>query len=443
MKLVDAALQVLAQFGDGRPMHYRQITEIAQEESLISPRGLTPTASMNAALSTAIARATETGDDPVFSAHGRGFYSLTKARASDEVEEAVRRSNEAVRRRLHAELREMDPRAFEQLIGRLLETLGFEDVEVTNYSSDGGIDVRGTLSVGGVTNVRTAIQVKRHERNIGPPLVQQLRGSLSTHERGLVITVGGFTKQARAEASLPDRPPISLVDGEKLVDLLVDNQLGVVSTPMHLLRLDASALLPPDEVVDEDSATQPGDELFPVTESAPSHSSPRRARSHEDGRLMSLWPLPGGRGNYVKSLTSMLEHIAEARPTVDGFIDWLMRAFPTVKSRKTAIGYLNVPRFAGLVSMEADQLKISADAAAYLSSTDPDHLLTAMSSRIAGLDETLERLRQAPATLLELTDYLNGQLGTEWQTDAQARWRAAWLESFGKARQKGDSWQAT
>ena len=72
--------------------------------------------------------------------------------------------------------------------------LGFVDVEVTSYSRDGGVDVRGTLAVGGVTNVKTAIQVKRWAKNVAGKTVRELRGGLSPHERGLIITTAGFTR---------------------------------------------------------------------------------------------------------------------------------------------------------------------------------------------------------------------------------------------------------
>jgi HJR/Mrr/RecB family endonuclease len=61
---------------------------------------------------------------------------------------------------------------FESLIGELLVALGFVDVEVTRYSKDGGIDLRATLAVGGVTDVKTAIQVKRWSRNIASRTVR-------------------------------------------------------------------------------------------------------------------------------------------------------------------------------------------------------------------------------------------------------------------------------
>ena len=441
MRLLEAAQQVLEQHGG--PLHYRQITQFAIAEGLISPRGLTPEASMNAAFSTAITRTSQAGHEPTFGAHGRGFYSLLKAKVGSAVEEAVQRNNIEVRERLHTQLREMHPRAFEELIGRLLEALGFEDVEVTNYSGDKGIDVRGTLSVGGVTHVNTAIQVKRLTgSSVSAAIVQQLRGGLSPHERGLIITVGKFSRDALAEASMQDRTPISLVDGDRLVDLLIENQIGVVTTPLRLLRLDVASLLPTDDAQGPES----DDEL--IAQAGPSAmvvlptTRARRPARRPDGKLFSLWPMPGGKGTFVDTLTTMLGNISENEPSVDEFIGWILDTFPTVKSRNTAIGYLNVPRFAGLAELRADRLTVTGDAAAYLLSGARDDLLRIMSSLIAGLEETLELIRHGPRTSVQVTAKLNELLGTAWETDAQARWRLMWLESFGKVAQKADSWLA-
>jgi HJR/Mrr/RecB family endonuclease len=441
MKLLDAAKRALAESPEGRPMHYKRITEIAQAEGWISPRGLTPEASMNAALTVHIAKSFEAGEEPVVTAHGRGYYSLTRSKSGTAVEDAVRRHNETVREQLHSELREMDPRAFEEVIGRLLEALGFDDVEVTNYTGDSGIDVRGTLSVGGVTNVRTAIQVKRTSASVGAPLVQQLRGSLSTHERGLIITVGRFSQQAKAEAVLPDRPPISLVDGTALVELLVENQIGVTASTLRMLRLDMAALLPTEDVAeampDEAAATPPQ----PL--SGRSTGTPARSGRRPDGKLTSLWPLPGGQDAYVRTITEMLRFVAENNPTLEEFLAWMMATYPTVQSRKTAIGYLNVPRFAGLVEPQADRFALTADAAAYLASNDADDLLAIMSTRIAGLEETLDFVGESPRTVTDVTTHLNGVLGTDWESDAQAGWRLKWLENFGKVKRDGQTWVAS
>jgi hypothetical protein len=240
------------------------------------------------------------------------LYGLAPDRAGSEIEEAIRRNNREVRERLHEELREIAPQAFEDLIGRLLTALGFVDVEVTSYSRDGGVDVRGTLAVGGVTNVTTAIQVKRWAKNISGKTVRELRGGLTPHERGLIITTAGFTRDARSEAQAVERAPIALVDGDKLVSLLVEHAIGVVRTEARILRLDPGALLgpgehdavapdlPDGESVDGESAAQTAPVGAAVSRRRP---SPR----HGSGKNLSLWPLPGGQGNYVKTMWMMCE----------------------------------------------------------------------------------------------------------------------------------------
>ena len=441
--MAEAAVEVLRRRGAGRPMHYRDITETAIKEALIAPRGLTPEASMLAAITVDISRRESAGEPPAFVSYGRGLYGLAPDRAGSEIEEAIRRNNREVRERLHAELRDIEPQAFEDLIGRLLTALGFVDVEVTSYSRDGGVDVRGTLAVGGVTNATTAIQVKRWAKNISGKTVRELRGGLTPHERGLIITTAGFTRDAKSEAQAVERAPIALVDGDKLVSLLVEHAIGVVRTEARILRLDPAALLGPGE--DEGAAPELDDGEIANREGA-SHIAPpaaavsRRARSprHISGKNLSLWPLPGGQGNYVQTMWTMLTFVSEREPTLDEFIGWMTKTFEKVNSRRTAKGYIEMVRLAGLVEPREDRLVLTSGAASYLASTDQEELYRTMCNHIAGLEETLDRIRQAPVTLSELTAFLNSLLATQWDTDAQAGWRVRWLESFGKVYRAGD-----
>lgn len=125
------------------------------------------------------------------------------------------------------------------MAGSLLLKLGYKNVDVTKQSGDGGVDVRATLVAGGVANMRTCIQVKRHQ-TVGRPIVQNVRGSLSAHEAGLLVTSGRFTEDAREEAKDPHKIPIALIDGNKLTELLMNLQIGVehVYVTLYRLKLD-------------------------------------------------------------------------------------------------------------------------------------------------------------------------------------------------------------
>lgn len=235
----DAAEKVLEQFGDKKPMHYRQITEKARELNWIATEGRTPEATMYAQILTEIRRHQKRGKQPRFVQHGRGYVGLSRWMGKGLAFE-IEQHNKRVRQALHKRLLGMDPTEFEELIARLLAEIGFEDIEVTQRSKDGGIDVRGTLVVGDVIRTRMAVQVKKWglKNRVQSQTVQQVRGSLGTHEQGLIITTSDFTAGARTEAARPNAVPVALMNGEQLVALLAAYGIGVKRQSHSIIDLN-------------------------------------------------------------------------------------------------------------------------------------------------------------------------------------------------------------
>ncbi|MDH2429877.1 restriction endonuclease [Sphaerisporangium sp. TRM90804] len=124
-------------------------------------------------------------------------------------------------------LMEMPTDAFERLAGRLLLRAGYDDVEVTGRTGDGGIDGFGTTWYK-LTSFRVYVQCKRYTKPVGPELVRDFRGALDGRgERGLLITTSHFTPGAKNEAKRPGAKPIDLIDGRRLCELLREHELGV------------------------------------------------------------------------------------------------------------------------------------------------------------------------------------------------------------------------
>jgi len=232
----DAAEKVLREYANKKPMHYKEITRIALKKGWISTKGLTPEATMTAVIGAENRRRIARGIEPRFTIHGKGYYGLTEWQPPRLLRE-IRAKNNKVKEDLLTRLKNMDNHAFEELIGKFLTELGFENVEVTSRSSDGGIDVRGELVVGGVIRTRMAVQVKRWKHNVQTPVVTQLRGSLGPHEQGLIVTTSDFSKGARKEAANPYKTPIALMNGKQLVDLMVELGIGVNKESVSLLEL--------------------------------------------------------------------------------------------------------------------------------------------------------------------------------------------------------------
>lgn len=137
-------------------------------------------------------------------------------------------------------LQDMPADRFEGLVAELLLALGFEEdsIKVTSYHGDGGIDVRGVLNAGGIARINAAVQVKRWKKNVQATTVQAVRGSLTTHEQGIIITSSDFSKGARQEANVANKTPINLVNGEELLELLIAYGIGVNKEQHTVLSLD-------------------------------------------------------------------------------------------------------------------------------------------------------------------------------------------------------------
>ena len=117
---------------------------------------------------------------------------------------------------------------FERLCQRVLRESGFTQVEVTGRTGDGGIDGTGTVRLGGLLGFPVLFQCKRFQGSVGAGIVRDFRGAMvGRTDRGLILTTGTFTRDARREATRDGAPPIDLVDRELLLDKLKELRLGM------------------------------------------------------------------------------------------------------------------------------------------------------------------------------------------------------------------------
>jgi restriction system protein len=125
-------------------------------------------------------------------------------------------------------IKQISPDAFERLSQRLLRELGFKNVEVTGRSGDGGIDGKGILNIGSVITFRVVFQCKRYKDSVSSSVVRDFRGAVQGRaDKGILISTGSFTRDARAEAQRDGALAIDIMDGNELAQKLKDLGLGV------------------------------------------------------------------------------------------------------------------------------------------------------------------------------------------------------------------------
>jgi restriction system protein len=205
----------------------------------------------------------------------RGVYSLTSPDASlslDEAAEIVKRVNASYSKKVDTDeekppeielspdtgkqsnldtqdnrwkerllevLRTSHPSVFERLCQLLLIESGFTQVKVTGKSGDGGIDGRGVLRLGDLISFQVLFQCKRYRGVVGAPEIRNFRGAMwGKSDKGLFITTGSFTANAVAEAVHDGAPPIDLIDGDQLCELLKQRGIGVRTKQVEVVEID-------------------------------------------------------------------------------------------------------------------------------------------------------------------------------------------------------------
>jgi len=392
----EAAIKILKEADE--PLTAKEITDIALNEGLIETSGATPEATMAAQLYTEISNNAASK----FKKVGRGLFALIKQTESAKSPLlAIQNQNELVKQKLIEKIYEMDPFQFEYLVAELLKKIGYENVEVTKRSGDKGIDVIGNLTVGGLTNVKTVIQAKRYK------YITQLRGSAEVDQRGLIITTSEFTKDAITESKATNKMPVSLVNGQKLIELLFKYKVGVKEESVSVFSIDS--------------------ELF---ENELSDSTFKGS----ENKSRSIWPLPGGIYSYVETLNSLLDKIHSTKSKREDLISWFVSSFENVSSRKTANGYLNVPKNMGLIDFENGICLLTDAGTEYRNTKDLEFLYETISKNILAFEEAYQFLLNSPTPKSdqEVLEYIIENFDVEWSTLAQVNFRLMWLINLGK-----------
>ncbi|MCA9570005.1 MAG: restriction endonuclease [Myxococcales bacterium] len=114
-------------------------------------------------------------------------------------------------------------------------------MEVTRRSPDGGIDGRGVLRLNELISFTEMFQSKRYSDAVSAPTVRDFRGAfMGRADKGLIITPGRFTRDARMEATRDGTTPIDLIDGELLLDKLEELSLGIETRMVEEVIVDTA-----------------------------------------------------------------------------------------------------------------------------------------------------------------------------------------------------------
>jgi len=161
----------------------------------------------------------------------------TKLKKAEPVFENVPTEDEEHSLGLINIIQNLSPAGFEKLCKRLLTEIGITEIVITGGSGDQGIDGKGIVKLNDVVSLNIVFQCKRYKETVSPHHVRDFRGAMQGRgEKGLIITTGRFTKEAKSEANRDGVTPIELIDGDRLVELFEKYRLGL--KPVTVFEID-------------------------------------------------------------------------------------------------------------------------------------------------------------------------------------------------------------
>ncbi|MDY0125926.1 MAG: restriction endonuclease [Anaerolineaceae bacterium] len=319
MQFKDAAFEVLKK--EGKPLHYQEIASRALALGILETEGETPGSTMGALLYTDTLKA----DSRFIRGEVKGTFTL-KTSTSGTIQGQITKVQSEFKKNLRELLLKLHPGKFEVLIRLLLEEMGFEETLTTLYSNDKGVDVRGVLRSNALSEVKVAIQAKRWTGNVGSGVVRDLRGSLKVadSEQGLIITPSDFSPSAREESQALGKTPIRLINGNQLVDLLIQYNVGVKNIEYVIPTIDSDywtevlGITPETGKVEKPKIeTMPTKDTFPIQIQA-SHNGVQY-----QAELINLDGLIRFNGTEYQTPTTAAKVIVTDWKSVNGWAFWL------------------------------------------------------------------------------------------------------------------------
>lgn len=141
---------------------------------------------------------------------------------------------------------------FEDFLREYLLKIGLDEVEVTQRSRDGGIDLKAIRKgIGNFSEIDTIhyyIQAKKYvpNKSIGVKTIRELKGTIPFGYKGMLITTAHFTDDAYKESLNDPSKPAVLIDGKLLITSCIDNEIGFIFKPIFS-KIEMDAILNKNE----------------------------------------------------------------------------------------------------------------------------------------------------------------------------------------------------
>lgn len=152
-----------------------------------------------------------------------------KLQDSVQISAAIEAANNQVRSQLKQAVTNLSWQEFESnFLARVLEALGFNSIEITQPTRDGGKDAICRYQRGIVTSEAIVSAKQWKSKKVAADEVQRLRGIRGNADTAVIVTSSEFSAEAKREAEpSQNQRSVVLIDGDLIVETCFGHSIGV------------------------------------------------------------------------------------------------------------------------------------------------------------------------------------------------------------------------
>jgi len=249
MDAIAKAAHTVLEDNDRRPMKIDDLADEIFDRKLVRFHTHDAPATVQSAIAGDNQLRKKQGNRPLFIQYDRNRWGLTKwglSAPSVEREQSILSLAEEIRQdaveTLGDALTSVKPEAVEHLALTLLERLGYRDIKVSKRSSEGDVFFTSDWRQG-LADVRVCIQVVGDSnQELSDEYVTELRGTLHHYsaKEGVIIHLGDISDSAIDESREEKLAPITLLDRDTFVELLIKHGIGVRTYQAPITMVDTA-----------------------------------------------------------------------------------------------------------------------------------------------------------------------------------------------------------
>ncbi len=246
---IASAAHTVLEDNNNKPMKVADLAKEIFDRKLVKFHTHDATATVQAAMAGDNQIRKKKGNRPLFIQYDRNRWGLTEwglSQVSIEREQSILSLSEEIRQdaveTLGEALVDIKPEAVEHLALTLLERLGYRDIKVSKRSSEGDVYFTSDWRQG-LADVRVCIQVMGDaDENLSADVVTELRGTLHHYSasEGVIIHLGDIDDDAVEESREEKLAPITLIDRDTFVELLITHGIGVRTYQAPITMVDTA-----------------------------------------------------------------------------------------------------------------------------------------------------------------------------------------------------------